>query len=117
MKLIIAGGRDYQFTSMDYQRLHRIVVDLVHVTEVVSGGASGADQCGEQWAGMLKIPVKVFKPDWDHHGKAAGPIRNREMAKYADSLALFPGGKGTDSMFNEARKAGLKIYDFRKNIV
>ncbi len=114
MKLIIAGGRDYQFTPNDYLRLRKVVTNLVHVTEVVSGGASGADECGEVWAAAVGIPVKFFKPDWDRHGKAAGPIRNREMAAYADAAVLFPGGKGTDSMYLEAKKANLRIFDYRK---
>ena len=90
--------------------LHRLVDDIV---EVVSGGAAGADREGEKWAAGWGLPVKKFPADWKMHGKAAGPIRNREMAQYADAVALFPGGKGTADMFNEATKAGLMIYDFR----
>ena len=36
------------------------------------------------------------------------------MAQYADAVALFPGGIGTKSMYNEAVAAGIVIYDFRK---
>jgi hypothetical protein len=35
------------------------------------------------------------------------------MAKCADAVALFPGGRGTENMYQEALKAGLIIYDFR----
>src|SRR6476661_8492494 len=101
MKLIIAGGRDYDVTQQDIQALDTIP----DVTEVVSGGAGGADACGEDWAAMRGIPCKSFRADWLKHGKAAGPIRNRKMAEYADAVVLFPGGKGTDSMFREATKA------------
>jgi hypothetical protein len=109
MKLIIAGGRNYQFTDDDYVRLDAIP----DVTEVVSGHAQGADIQGEEWAAERGIPSKLFRPDWNQHGKAAGPIRNRQMAEYADAVVLFPGGKGTNSMFAEAKKAGLKIFDWR----
>ena len=44
--------------------------------------------------------------------KAAGPIRNKEMAEYADAVALFPGGTGTESMFKEAKAADIKIYNY-----
>jgi predicted Rossmann-fold nucleotide-binding protein len=35
------------------------------------------------------------------------------MAEYADAVALFPGGRGTENMASEAAKAGLKVFDFR----
>ncbi len=109
MKLIIAGGRNYRLTSMDIAML-----DLLKITEVVSGGATGADASGESYAGSRGYPVKRFPADWKAHGKAAGPIRNRQMAEYADGVALFPGGRGTESMHREAKRAGIDIYDFRK---
>lgn len=110
MKLIIAGGRDYSLTSSDIEKLNAIP----NVTEVVSGGASGADYDGERWARSRHLPIERFEADWRGLGKKAGPIRNAQMAAYADAVALFPGGKGTVSMFNEAIKAGIKIYDFRE---
>jgi hypothetical protein len=83
------------------------------VTEVVSGVDAGADEFGEKWAKINNIPVKIFKADWKTHGRAAGPIRNKQMAEYADAVALFPGGKGMESMKRETEKAGLSSYDFR----
>ena len=109
MRLIIAGGR-----SQHLEDHHLAELNLIKdVSCVLSGGATGVDSDGETWARNNNIPVKIYSPDWDNHGKLAGPLRNREMATNADALALFPGGKGTDSMLNEAKKAGLKIFDFR----
>lgn len=112
MNLIIAGGRDCLFTADDFASLDWIN-RFAEVTEVVSGGATGAARCGEHWAALNKIPVCVFHPEWEKHGKKAGPIRNKKMAEYAHAVALFPGGKGTDSMHAESVKAGIKIYDYR----
>ena len=109
MRLIIAGGRSYRLSEIDTKHLD----DLEGVTEVVSGGAAGVDRDGEAWAERRGIPVRRFPADWKRHGKAAGPVRNRAMAAYADAVALFPGKRGTESMFEEARKAGIVIYDFR----
>ena len=108
MKLIIAGGRDYKMTPDDWGKLDEIVV-----TEVVSGCASGADKAGEYYAEQKGLPVTKFPADWNANGRAAGPIRNREMADYADAVALFKGGRGTESMKREAEKAGIQVYDFR----
>ena len=110
MKLIIAGGRNYRLTAKDVETLDSL---QICIEEVVSGGAQGADKSGESYAFYKKIPVKRFPADWQTHGRAAGPIRNKAMAEYADAVALFPGGKGTGSMFREAKAAGLTIYDFR----
>ena len=106
MKTIIAGGRDYQFNYADHEFLDSLII-----TEVVCGGATGADECGRQWALTEDIPVKMFQADWAKHGKAAGPIRNREMAEYADRLVAFWDGKsrGTKNMIDEAKKRGLDI--------
>lgn len=113
MKLIIAGGRDYYF---DHDDLAKLLPLVDRVTEVVCGGATGADACGKTWGEAHGIPVKPFLPDWKKHGRAAGPIRNREMAEYADAVALFPGGRGTASMFSEAKRVGIKIFDWRVKI-
>ncbi len=102
---IIAGGRDYKLTLSDEAWL-----DTLPIREVVSGGASGADAGGEAWAKKRGIPIKRFPADWKTHGRAAGPIRNRQMAEYADAVVLFPGGRGTDSMRTEAERQGLRIF-------
>ena len=36
----------------------------------------GPIQPAPEWAIEYNIPHKVFPPDWDEYGKAAGPIRN-----------------------------------------
>lgn len=126
MKLIIAGGRKYKFTLLDCGRLELL---LPEITEVVSGCAPGADKCGELWAKANNIPVKPFpanwndlsqpdariktRPDGSRYDAEEGRRRNRRMAQYADAVALFPGGAGTQIMFAEAKAAGIKIYDFR----
>lgn len=109
MRLVIAGGRDYTLTRADYVSLDALAVKL-GVAEVVSGGAKGADAGGEDWAKSRGFPVRLFPAQWKRYGKRAGPIRNREMAEYADAVALFPGGSGTESMRREARRSGLPVY-------
>jgi hypothetical protein len=108
MKTIISGGRDYQLTEDDYYRLAEI-----NITEVVSGCARGADIGGELYATNMKLPIKRFPADWGRHHVAAGPIRNKAMAEYADACVVFPGGKGTDNMFEQATKKGLIVFDWR----
>jgi len=108
MKTIIAGGRDGHLNPKNMQ-----VLDCLGITEVVSGGCSGIDRDAEAWALSRHIPCKIFEAEWKKYKSAAGPLRNIKMAEYADTVVLFPGGKGTDSMYREAVKAKLEIYDFR----
>lgn len=113
MKTIIAGCR--HFIGSIGQRLVWNAINETRwsavITEIVHGGAVGIDAaahaaCEGHW------PVKVFPADWKTHGKAAGPIRNRQMADYADALIAVWDGKsrGTANMIEEAKKRGLKVF-------
>ena len=57
--------------------------------------------------------TKTFLPDWKTKGRAAGPIRNKEMAIYADILLLIWDGKsrGSKSMKDEMLKLQKPIYE------
>lgn len=96
MKLIIAGS--WHFTFISAAMVERIVSGFdLRPNEIVSGMASGADAAGVFYADDYKILLKEFPADWGKHGKAAGPIRNREMAEYADALLLLWDGKSSGS--------------------
>lgn len=115
MKLIIAGSRTLLF---DGDKIVKILAlfDLyaVHIDEVVSGCAKGIDSAGEHYAGWFaNTKLKRFPADWDEHGKAAGHIRNSEMAHYADALLLIWDGKSTGSknMKETMKKLGKPVYE------
>lgn len=117
MKLIIAGSRDFQ----DYEFLKHSLAFFLDITEVdpkdltiVSGGARGADALGERFAKEFNIPVEVFPANWNLHGKAAGMIRNRQMAEYADHLIAFRKNesKGTTHMINCIKKLNKPSMTF-----
>ena len=111
MITIIAGPRDY----FDYLTLCKaIAFSGFNITEVVSGGAKGVDYLGEKWAREHNIPIKQFLPDWMGLGKAAGPIRNEQMAKYAEALIVLLPYKspGTTNMIKQAEKFNLCIYKY-----
>ncbi len=112
VKTIIAGMRD--FNNIETLSLAMLNFNE-EVTEVISGCANGVDKLGELWASVRGIPVKRFPADWQSNGKAAGPIRNREMAKYAEALvAIWDGqSRGTKNMIEEATKRGLLVHVHR----
>ena len=108
MKVIIAGSR----TITDYALIKEaIIMSQFLITEVVSGGATGVDSLGEEWANQINIPIKKFPADWNKFGKSAGYRRNVEMANYADALiAITNGSVGTSHMINIAKNKNLKVF-------
>jgi hypothetical protein len=115
MRTIIAGSR----SVTDYEVLMSAMMATAEegweITQVISGGAAGADKLGEEFARICELPLRVFPADWKSHGKAAGVIRNIEMAQNADALvALWDGqSKGTAHMIRIAKERGLKVYVHR----
>ena len=85
-----------------------------HRVIIVSGHARGADSLGERFAHEFNLPFELHPANWRLLGKAAGMVRNAEMAKCSDALIAFWDGesRGTRHMINFARKRGLDISVF-----
>lgn len=115
MKVIIAGSRHMKFSDA-WLIPKAVEASGFSVTEVVCGLARGADELGRLWAQEHKIPCTKFPADWKKFGKAAGPVRNREMADYADALIVFiwNGSKGSANMLRQMKafkKPTFAVYD------
>ena len=112
MKVIVAGCRHIGFVTPVYEAIE---ASGFEITEHVSGGAGGADACGECWARENEIDTRIFRAKWGLHGRSAGPRRNRRMAEYADALIAVWDGKsrGTQNMIKEAKVRGLQVYVHR----
>ena len=89
MRLIIAGPR--RFTN--YQHLCQTLAPERHrITQVITGGARGADQLGYRWAWKHQVTHQLFRADWERFGKAAGVRRNHQRSywipgSYAPALS------------------------------
>lgn len=79
---------------------------------VISGTAPGADRFGEKWAAQHHVSVERFPAAWDLFGKAAGSLRNAQMAEAAEALVAVWDGEsaGTRDMIAKAKAAGLKVH-------
>lgn len=119
MKLIIAGGRDFNDEFIIYKIMYGI--DLNIIDEIVCGDARGADSLGAKWAQLKSIPVKHFPAQWDIYGKAAGFIRNAEMGDYGDMLIAFWNGisKGTKHMIQtmKRKKKPYLVYNYQGELI
>lgn len=109
MKLAVCGGRDEHMYQARIDALMEILTKE-DVTEVVTGGCAGIDLDAEAVAKKWMLATTTFRPAWDVYGKAAGPLRNAEIAAYADALVAFPGGKGTEDMVAKMEKLGKPVW-------
>lgn len=115
-RLIIAGGRDFDNYKFLEFEVKKFVVEEIKTRknlEIVSGTASGADRLGERFAEKFAIALKRFPANWDRDGKAAGHIRNEEMAKYARNqfcIVFWDGSsRGTKNMIENCKKYNLNF--------
>ena len=76
---------------------------------IVSGGCpKGGDRFAENIAKEYGIPILIFYPNWQKYGKAAGFVRNGDIADNSDVLI---------ACVSEDRKGGTEdtIKKFLKN--
>ena len=119
-RIVIAGGRDfedYQLLCAELDAYLRANAPSLSVI-VVSGCASGADTLGERYAAERGYGIEKFPPDWEKHGKAAGVVRNKQMAQAADAVVVFWDGesKGTKHMIDSAKQNRIpcKIITYKR---
>ena len=110
MKVIIAGSRHM---LEDYDLLEAgINATSWHFSEVVCGLALGADTWGKKWAEHRGIPVAEFPADWKKYGRAAGPIRNKQMAEYANAAIVFiwDNSRGSANMIKQMKELNKPVF-------
>lgn len=106
MKTAVIGSRSFTDFNLVKDKLSSI-----DISEIISGGAKGADSLAEDFAKVNQIPVRVFLPDYDRFGRAAPLKRNHQIVNEAEQLIAFWDGKsrGTKYTLDLARKKGIKI--------
>jgi hypothetical protein len=116
MKLLVCGGREFMDVEYAIPRLQKIHTKTP-VTTLICGMAKGGDSIALAWAREVGIPVEEYPPDWKTHGKAAGPIRNKQMRDegHPDLVVGLPGGNGTAGMIKLARDGGIPVIEYRYN--
>jgi len=111
MRVIVAGCRDFCDRQRVYDELDDYSLEN-EIEEIVHGGCRGVDTLAGDWAREHGVPVRIFPARWREHGRAAGPIRNRQMAEYAQVLIAFWDGesRGTKNMIWEAERNGVYVH-------
>ena len=119
--IIIAGGRDDDFRIKDMSNVLGCINELMiehnsNDLTLITGKCSGIDKKSEEWWREIINNNVIEKPaNWKEHGKAAGPIRNRKMARlaatYDYSVVIgIRGGAGTAGMM----KLGKEYCDLTR---
>ena len=113
-KILIAGSREYDDYDAAKMALDRYLgcIPKDNSIIIISGGCRGADAIGEKYAREKGIEVALYPAEWSKYGKAAGPIRNCQMADECDVAICFWDGKsrGTKSLIDYMNKIRKPIY-------
>lgn len=120
-RLLITGSRAHQWTSYDSHALLIAVREILEKTHelpvLVHGGATGADtEAARVGQRLFNLPIEVHRADWNTHGRAAGPIRNKETVRLGADLCLaFPdhpkgqGSRDTWGCIDLAHQTGIPV--------
>jgi len=117
MKVIVCGDRNWT----DKELIISFIRSLPENTLIIQGECQGADYIVKQAAKKLGYPVtENFAANWEIHGLAAGPIRNRQMLKECPDVVVafhdnIANSKGTKDMLKAAKEANVPTQIFSHN--
>lgn len=144
MRIMVTGGRTYGMIDNDMPILERPkrmaerkrmreALDACFilprsVSEVIHGGARGADRFAKEWAFANKVKATEFPAKWEdlevpdaviktrrdgkQYNVLAGFMRNQAMVdSKPDLVVAFPGGAGTADAVRRAKEAGIEVLE------
>jgi hypothetical protein len=111
MRVLCCGDRNW--TS--YEIIRRELEKLRPDTFIIEGCANGVDSISGDVATQLGYIVLEFPADWKKYGRAAGPIRNKQMLDEGkpDLVLAFhtdiENSKGTKNMIEQSMKRKIRV--------
>lgn len=116
MRLLVTGDRDWR----DAPRVRDALLDWIvrngwpkeHGHVLISGDAKGADIYADAIGQLYGFTIERHPADWSTHGRAAGPIRNKEMLDSGVDYCIafhddLGASKGTRDMVEKVERAGI----------
>ena len=106
------GDRDW----VDKAAIRVVLQQLPPGTQLIHGGCKGVDTLAGEVALELGWPEpEVYEADWEEHGLAAGPIRNRKRVLSGPHLVIafhpeLEKSKGTKGCVFEANRRGVTVW-------
>lgn len=110
MKVAVIGSRSLNITNLqDYLP--------EGVTEIVSGGAKGVDNCAKEYAHSTGLKLTEFLPQYTLYGRGAPLKRNIQIVDYADLVIAFWDGqsRGTKHVIEICKQKGIEIKIYLQN--
>ena len=113
MRVIVTGDRNWS-SDAEYACIRRRLEKLPEDSTIVHGGARGVDTMAAQAAVSLGLEVEGYPAEWTKYGRAAGPIRNEQMADSGADLVIafhydLSSSRGTADMVRQAKKRGIPV--------
>jgi hypothetical protein len=117
LTVIFAGDRDSAICFEE--SITQELKSLPKYSIVIHGGCRGIDLYVEDLCKLYKVETCIFKIDeekWKKFGKAAGPLRNKEMLDFThiDMIVAFHPdimmSKGTKNMMKQAYDRGIPVF-------
>ena len=112
MRVLVCGDRNWT----DRLALES-ALDVIHAQTpfscVIEGEARGADSLARLWAESRGVLVRKYPALWETYGRAAGPIRNKQMLTDGQPELVIAfhkdigSSKGTRNMLKQASDAGI----------
>lgn len=112
-RVLVCGDREWTDEHAIRCVLARYNQRPLGIAAVIHGDCRGVDRIAGKVAAEMGIPVESFPAEWEKHGRAAGPIRNRQMlaegcAQYVMAFHDNIGAsRGTADMLRAAKAAGV----------
>ncbi len=116
IKIAVGGCRDFGDIEYIFKCLDEYIKELCdEEIIIISGHCSGVDAAAEKYAELRGIKTLLFPAEWKKYGKAAGPVRNKQIVEAADAVIAFWDGKsrGTKSLIDLAKKSGKNLTVFK----
>jgi hypothetical protein len=115
MRLLVFGDRNWKSYLPIEREIKRRDPDVV-----IEGEAPGADSLARLVCESHDIAVVKFPADWRKYGRAAGPIRNRQMldeGKPDEAIGFHANiakSKGSKNMKEQCEKRGIPVTIYKK---
>ncbi len=119
-RILVCGNRDWSCKRTISRWLSRLAAltpgPISGTPTLIHGATKGADLFAAEIAREWGWTIEPYPADWDAHGNAAGPIRNREMADARADIGLafgklYRGSKltGTGDMVSVLNARGIPV--------
>lgn len=109
--ILICGDRNWN----NFEIIEKFIKKLLKGTIIIHGDCRGADKIAGYLAKKYGFEVIAFPADWDKYGKAAGPIRNRQMLiEGKPNLVVafhndIEKSRGTANMVTQAKEMNVPV--------